>query len=693
MSDPDGASPRDEADWQVDDEDEPGPAPEVDKSAHVRTLESLLKAPDAIMEPDILQVLADYLQSVPYSASTAADVIRFLEEGYEGYAHMGSLVCSWLRYVDVEENEEDGKNEKNSKNDVDDNDRSAAVRNKRQRVALTNSAVSPKAQDAAGAGAAEAVPADEASFLRELVLEKFKPSTFENLFTTGGTGPPRWLNALVSEEGGRELIYQLSTKYDDSLLLSFALKKIVSNGFGEEVAGKDVDLSRYFDVFHSILMVRLRSLASTNDEAEIKRLCTLIQRSALSSMLGYVHVRQVLTRLAADGDREGKPWSGRFRRMYQDLETASKDGLACKMSRCFTPVGKDEAENNVSFLAASVIGDVLALASGGHDAPTSDVIKLQRIYSGIIDVGENDASNGTGKLPSVTLLHHPVMVEAMLRSLFNPLKKLRGDALEAHAFLLSVAVCGVDGAGAGGNVDDVGGEDTSQSFAEQPNVARLMQSIKVTVSLGYKATDDTALTQEERQQVDASMAEGICATGVLVLLRKKLTGATDYWGSFHVNKEPPFLSMLFSIVEKQPTMHAEVLALIQDALQSAGNSTAGTDIVVSLARVLIELCKTDMLEDILSWAVGWVRNANAEVSRALILGLLEIAAPPYSDLFAESLIRIMNAADLRRQTMGSRLWNQNLGLVREFCDNFNANLTLDRGEANYLRDLKHATLS
>ena len=687
MSEPGGASPRDEIEWEMDDDTVPSTSTKADedggKSAHVRALEDKLKAPDAIMEPDILEVATEYLRSATYSDTTAraADVVRFLEGGYEGYAHMGSLVCSWLRFVD-EDNEDDVDNENGENDEADDEGRGA----KRHLLLV-----------------------DEASFLRELVLEKFKPSTFENLFTTGGKGPPRWLNALVSEEGGRELVYQLSTKHDDSLLLSFALKKIVSNGFGDEVAGKGVDLSQYFDVFHSILMVRLRKLASTNDETEITRLCGLIQHSALSSVLGYVHVRQVLTRLAADGDAAGKPWSCRFRRMYQDLETASKDGLACKMSRFFVPDGGgggDRGGEDVAFVTAAVVGDVLATSAGGHVAPTSDVIKLQRLYLGIdvdradgtigavgangCDERENGVSNR--QIPSVTLLHHPAIVEVLLRSLFNPSKKLRGDALEAHAFVLSVAVRGVDAstsAGADADTDTV-------SFAEHPRVKELIRIIRMAVSLGYKATEDTVLTAEERAQVDESMAEGICATGVILLLRRKLT-SSEYWGSaYHVHKEPPFLSLLFSIVEQQPRMRTDVLSLIKDAMHTAGNSTAGTDIVVALVRVLVELCKTDLVENILSWAVGWARNANAEVSRALILGLLEIAAPPYSDVFAEGVLRLMHAADLRRQSMGARLWNQNMGVVREFCDSAAVSAVADRldrgdrGVANYLRDLKQA---
>ena len=95
--------------------------------------------------------------------------------------------------------------------------------------------------------------------------------------------------------------------------------------------------------------------------------------------------------------------------------------------------------------------------------------------------------------------------------MFNPSKKLRGDALDAHAFVLSVAVCGID---------EMGGESggAAGSIAQQPRVARLMGLIRVAVSLSHKATEDTVLTEDEKAQADSSMSESICATGVLVLL-------------------------------------------------------------------------------------------------------------------------------------------------------------------------------
>ena len=114
--------------------------------------------------------------------------------------------------------------------------------------------------------------------------------------------------------------------------------------------------------------------------------------------------------------------------MYQDLEMACNDGMAFKMSRFFSP------GDAVSFKASSYAAEVMAKATGGFVAPTSDIIQLYKIYS----------SDNQHDVPSVKVLHHPVIVEILLRSLFNPSKRLNGEALEAHVFVLAVSVSGLD---------------------------------------------------------------------------------------------------------------------------------------------------------------------------------------------------------------------------------------------------------
>lgn len=599
-----------------------------DSAAHVlNELEVALRKTDAVLEPGVLSTLGEYLRQ----NGNASQAIEYLSDGYVGYAQMGSLLCSWLRFVEEEEDQE--------------------------QEGARYAARAAKTHDEPSIAKPAKNQFDEAAYLRQLALEKFKPSIFSGIFSSGGSGAPKWLNSLIEDADGRSLIYDLSFRHQNCLLLTFAVQKILMQpGRDEEVASQGVDLSSYFGVFHRILMVRLRAIASTNDKERLKELSRLIQHGAFSNVTGYLHVRQILTQLEA----VSQPWSNRFKRLREDLEMASKDGIACKMSRFFSP------QDDASFAASTLIADILATASGGHVAPSSDVIKLYRQYK----------SRGSACIPSVKLLYHPMMIEVLLRSLFNPSKRLYGEALEAHAYILAVAV---------------GGRDDCESFDAQKIFLDTKKAISTSIEMAHKATDDVFLTEEERSATEMSLEHAsCCASGILMLLRKKLL-SPEYWSSaYHIHKEPPFLVLLMAINKRQPSMRGDVFHLVKNALQTAGNASQSIDTAIGLVKILVDLCKTTYIGNVLSWAIQWARNAASELSRELIFGVLSIAAPPYSSWFATNMLKLMAVANIRQQAMGTRLWNSKAPLLKEFNDEVQKmNMpVLEKSEASLLRDFR-----
>eukprot|EP00889_Picochlorum_renovo_P006274 jgi/Picre1/33304/NNA_008628.t1 len=498
---------------------------------------------------------------------------------------------------------------------------------------------------------------EEEEGARQLALEKFKPSIFSGIFSSGGSGAPKWLNSLIEDADGRSLIYDLSFRHQNCLLLTFAVQKILMQpGRDEEVASQGVDLSSYFGVFHRILMVRLRAIASTNDTERLKELSRLIQHGAFSNVTGYLHVRQVLTQLEA----VSQPWSCRFKRLRRIWRWQAKMVLLVKCLDFSSP------PDDASFAASTLIADILATASGGHVAPSSDVIKLYRQYK----------SRGSGCIPSVKLLHHPMMVEVLLRSLFNPSKRLHGEALEAHAYILAVAV---------------GGRDDCESFDAQKTFVDTKKAISTSIEMAHKATDDVFLTEEERSATEMSLEHAsCCASGILMLLRKRIL-SPDYWNSaYHIHKEPPFLVLLMAINKEQPSMRGDVFHLVKNALQTAGNASQSIDSAIGLVKIMVDLCKTTYIDDVLSWAIPWARNAASELSRELVFGILSIAAPPYSGWFATSMLKLMAVANIRQQAIGTRLWNSKVPLLKEFNDEVQKMhmLVLEKPEANLLRDFR-----
>lgn len=69
-------------------------------------------------------------------------------------------------------------------------------------------------------------------------------------------------NLLCRE--GRQLIYALSAKHHNCLLLNYAIQKILRQGHEDEVASIGSSLASYFGVFHRLLANRLGEVPSAN---------------------------------------------------------------------------------------------------------------------------------------------------------------------------------------------------------------------------------------------------------------------------------------------------------------------------------------------------------------------------------------------------------------------------------------------
>lgn len=88
---------------------------------------------------------------------------------------------------------------------------------------------------------------DEVHFLSELIKDAFLPETFTAVFRGG---PPVWLEEVIAHARGRRLIYHLASVNTNSLLLSWAIQRILAEGHDAEVARIGRSLAGYFGVYH-----------------------------------------------------------------------------------------------------------------------------------------------------------------------------------------------------------------------------------------------------------------------------------------------------------------------------------------------------------------------------------------------------------------------------------------------------------
>ena len=70
---------------------------------------------------------------------------------------------------------------------------------------------------------------------------------------------------------GRQLIYNLSQKHRNSLVLNYAIQRILQAGHEEEVANVGSSLASYFSVFHRLLTNRLKQVPQA-DAATLQNL-------------------------------------------------------------------------------------------------------------------------------------------------------------------------------------------------------------------------------------------------------------------------------------------------------------------------------------------------------------------------------------------------------------------------------------
>eukprot|EP00775_Hariotina_reticulata_P012244 gene12244-12381_t len=149
---------------------------------------------------------------------------------------------------------------------------------------------------------------------QELVKERFEAAKFLGVFRKGH---PDWLNELISDRRGRQLIYDLSAAHKNSLLLNYAIQRILKQGHQEEVSLVGGALASYFEVYHRLLATRLLAAVGSNSVRQLQDLAAEIADSCGSSQHTYVHAQQVLT--AAAG------WAGGevLRRLSQEVEAAA----------------------------------------------------------------------------------------------------------------------------------------------------------------------------------------------------------------------------------------------------------------------------------------------------------------------------------------------------------------------------------
>ncbi|PRW60315.1 Negative elongation factor D [Chlorella sorokiniana] len=523
-------------------------------------------------------------------------------------------------------------------------------------------------------------------------LERFDPQLFATVFTSGGSGAPQWLNGLIAEPEGRQLVYELAGRYKNSLLLNFAIHKILMQpGREKEVAAVGGSLAGYFGVFHRLMAAKLREAAAAADERALETLARGLKEDCCASQHTYVHAQQVLCELVKH------PHGARFRRLAQELEAhaaALHGPVVWKMRQWFAEPGQPESH----YAVAALLSDILASSASGAP-PASEMAKLHRFYWPQ-EPGQD--------IPPIAFLRHPRIIEVLLANLFSPSRQLQPEAVHAYSGLLALAAAAddqrpngpADGLAAAAAADGAGssGEEAAQQQQQQQQgggggqldlaaVPATRAALEAAAELAQRVMQDQKSTQEDMETAAAVLEYPVCAAGLLRALGTQLS-RPDYWQTaYHLLKSPPFLTLLSLMVPRQPALHTDLLQLLGRALTAMGNTNH--DMAKGFLSIAVQLVSAGRVFEVLRWAEEWKARADPSLVRHLVFGILEVSAPPYSPEFAGSMLRIMMAAGIRRQRLSARDWGIK-ALLDEFsaaCAQVQFKPPLTAREAQFLQDI------
>ncbi|KAF8064640.1 FPS1 [Scenedesmus sp. PABB004] len=604
-------------------------------------LEAQLRAPDSVLEVGVLDLLKEYLRAGGKPQSAIED----LSENYQGYAQMCDIMCQWLDIADVR-----------------------------------LPAPAPPRPGGGAAGGAGPPPdgevPDEFSLLQELAKERFDPTKFLGLFRRGA---PTWLDALIAERRGRQLIYDLSASHRNSLLLNYAIQRILKQGHEDEVSMVGGSLASYFEVYHRLLATRLAAAARAASPAALAQLAAEVSGSCVGSQHTYVHAQQLLAAAA------GWPGGGVFRRLSQEVEAAAvaKHGGAkvYQLLPLFVPLSAGPEERQAAQLVSEVLmrsaptlpggsGPVVAGAGPGAAAAqlaaaAAPLVQLHELY--------HDQA-GAGAVP-VDPLRHPQVMQLLLSGLFAAADGKapgggadggRGGLRETCTQLLALAVAGSSreqleqqqqqqqGLGPGG-----GARDTAQAALERgasPAAVAPALSPGGVAALLHKAL---ALAEQvgaaRLRPADLEDAAEVCkqpvaALGLLQHSRAALSDEALYAEDRIALVLPNHLSLLHRVACEQPSLIPQVLGVLRSVLSALGSTRP--ELAKAVLVFLVAIMVSGAAEPVLRMAAEWSASADPSLIRHLVQLMLESVAPPYSAPFARALLGLMHAGLMRRMRGG-----------------------------------------
>lgn len=539
-----------------------------------------LSKPDSIMTSDVQANIKGYLAhgGDPHS------LIQMLSNNYEGYAQMANLLQGWLEIAE---------------NSLDAPERPVSVTGRVQNV------------------------------MKDVVRKNFNPERAALIFEDE-SGTPDWLAELIMHVEWRKLVYELSEKHPNSLMLNYLIKLIHDAGYQAEIAQISI-IANHLDVFSGVLTSYVVNCLNQNEKG-FKGNIEKVTSIACSSQHTYLYC-QVLLHVMMDG-----PQKHLLQRLAEEVHSACDSlGEAARTEFSFY-IGSNVNHIKVANAISAMVG------TGKITHHLRDVYEIYRSAAGQPD-----------SAPPIELIRFPKFLEMLTLDLFEPVQKLRAEVVEQCTYLVAYAVS-MDGG------DPSPSSDFQQTLHGLREVLSALQGVEPGTLTQTKTT--TSVLYEY-------LFYPVIARGLLHLIKKTVCVSDFLNDTFTTKNLPPQFALLDEIATRHVLLRDELLEVLGAIFECP--YSIDSMIAIDLKRKILDrflyLFAVGHALQVLAWINTMCGKADLSLMVYILGKIIESIAPPFSSAFLNSIFPLLQRSDIQAGFANKN--NERLAVVNFLRDALN----------------------
>eukprot|EP01104_Vermistella_antarctica_P012485 TRINITY_DN3629_c0_g1_i1.p1 TRINITY_DN3629_c0_g1~~TRINITY_DN3629_c0_g1_i1.p1 ORF type:complete len:733 (+),score=159.04 TRINITY_DN3629_c0_g1_i1:142-2340(+) len=568
------------------------------ESTILEPIEAKLARSDFIMDVDVFDTLEKYIKA----GGKPQRVIENLSDGYVGYAQMSNLVGGWLsdvsHYVDPSSNVGTaGNGEGAVSGGGDGSDGSEDTR-------------TPSSANGSSGGLATLVVEE---YIKELLERSFDPRVADSTFG-GSQGVPAWLTHMIESPEWRPVLYRLSEKHRDCLMLNYAIQKISEAGHQGEI-GSLVIASTYFGVFNRVLRNALRRATLCDDTELTSSVIPELLKMCTHSQHTYLYTLAVCRELATVSER-----GHILMRIEQELEGSLfrlEDRSSCAL-RLHYLISSLHSYPRLSKAVTS-------LFSSG-ELSTGDVIALYDEYTKAVP-------------PPIDHLRHPVLISMFVKHLFDPSKTTQRAHLPKYLYVLSYATSAVDE-----RVwkSDDGAAPTCTGKVDKSRIPSTRSALQAVYRILNKNPSRTEL-QQHADELESSCKVPVVAAGVLHWIGLVWSDQTFYATAYDKISLGIHLRLLRKICDLHPLDVSSVLSLLVTTFDMDIDLHALTAMEhrQKLLDCMVYLLAHGHVTAVIDAVRRWAPTIDLSLSRHILMQIMSVVQPPFSGSFTSKMLQLL----------------------------------------------------